>query len=115
MCYYCDEKYSPGHKCKEPRFFQIDDIHHNSSEQAPPFEGPEEEDEDNQPNNELLATPEELVISLHALAEISSPQTLKIKGFIKHRLLVVLIDGGSTHNIIHQRFIEVVHFFVRAV
>jgi hypothetical protein len=24
LCYYCDEKYSPGHKCKEHKFFQID-------------------------------------------------------------------------------------------
>jgi hypothetical protein len=24
LCYYCDEKYSPGHKCREKNFFQID-------------------------------------------------------------------------------------------
>ena len=39
LCYYYDEKYSPGHKCKEPKFFQIDTIDHSSSEEAPPFEG----------------------------------------------------------------------------
>jgi len=47
LCYYCDDKYSLGHKCKEPKFFQIDATDHSSSEEAPPFEGPEEEDEDN--------------------------------------------------------------------
>eukprot|EP00253_Pinus_taeda_P017771 PITA_17771 len=43
------------------------------------------------------------------------PQTLKIRGFIKHRPVVVLIDSGSTHNFIHQKVAEIVHCFVRAV
>jgi len=42
LCYYCDEKYSPRHKCKEPKLFQIDATDHNSSEEAPPLEEPEE-------------------------------------------------------------------------
>ena len=109
--YYYDEKYSPGHKFKEPKFFQIDAIDHSSLEEAPPLEEPEEEEEDNQQDN----VPKEPAISLHALAGISSPETHKIRGFIKLRPLVVLIDSGSTHNFIHQRVAEVVHCFVRAV
>jgi len=97
LCYYCDEKYSSGHKQKEPKFFQIDATDHNSLKEAPPLDELEEEDEDNQSDN----VPEEPVISLHALARISSPQTLKIKGFIKHHPIVVLIDSGNTHNFIH--------------
>ena len=31
----------------EPKFFQINATDHSSSEEAPPFKGPEEEDEDN--------------------------------------------------------------------
>ena len=115
LCCYYDEKYSVGHKCKEPKFFQIDATDHSSSEEAPPFEGLEEEDKDNQPDNEPPATPEEPVISLPALAGISSPQTLKIRGFIKHCTIEVLINSGSTHNFIHQRVTEAVHCFVRAV
>eukprot|EP00253_Pinus_taeda_P006137 PITA_06137 len=115
LCYYCDEKYSLGHKCKEPKFFQIDATDLSSSEEAPPIEEPEEEDEDHQPNNALPTTPDEPVILIHALAGISSAQTLKIRGFIKHRPVVVLIDSGSMHNFIHQRVAEVVHSFVRAV
>eukprot|EP00253_Pinus_taeda_P012815 PITA_12815 len=111
LCYYCHEKYSLGHKCKEPKLFQIDATDHSSSEEAPPLEEPEEEEEDNQQEN----VPEELVISLHALAGISSPQNLKIRGFIKHRLVVVLIDSHSTHNFIHQRVTKAMHCFVQAV
>ena len=107
MCYYCDKKYSPRHKCNEPKLFQIDATNHSSSEEAPPLEEPKEEEEDN--------VPKELVISFHALVAISSPQTLKIKGFIKHFLVVVLIYSGSMHNFIHQRVANVVHCFVRTV
>ena len=111
LCYYCDEKYSPGHKCKEPKFFQIDATDYSSLEEDLPLEEPEAVEEDNQKDNVL----DEPVISLHALAGISSPQTLKIRGFIKHCAVVVLIDSGSTHNFIHQKFAEAVHCFVRAV
>ena len=80
LCYYCDEKYSLGHKCKEPKFFQIDATDPSSSEEAPPLEEPEKEDEDNHKDN-LLEGPD---ISLHALAGISSPQMPKIRGFVKY-------------------------------
>ena len=111
LCYYCDEKYSPGHKCKEPKFFQIDATDYSSSEEEPPLEEPEEIEEDN--HKEIVS--DEPVISLNALAGISSPQTLKIRGFVKHRPVVVLIDSGSTHNFIHQKVANAVHCFVHAV
>eukprot|EP00253_Pinus_taeda_P004829 PITA_04829 len=111
LCYYCDEKYSPRHKCKEPKFFQIDATDYNSTEEDPPLEEHEPLEDDNQQDN----VSDEPVISLHALVGISSPQTLKIRGFIKHRLVVVLIDSGSTHNFIHQKVTETVYCFVRAI
>ncbi|MCY6488462.1 retropepsin-like aspartic protease, partial [Actinobacillus pleuropneumoniae] len=111
LCYYCDEKYSPGHKCKEHKFFQIDATDYSSTEEDPPLEEQEAIEEDNQ--KEIVS--DEPVISLNALAGISSPQTLKIRGFLKHRRVVVLIDSGSTHNFIHQKVAEAVHCFVRAV
>lgn len=109
LCYYYDEKYSPGHKCKEPKFFQIDATDYSSTEEDPPQHGALEED------NPKENVSDEPVISLHALAGISSPQTLKIKGFLKHRPVVVLIDSGSTHHFIHPKIAEAVHCFVRAV
>lgn len=111
LCYYCDEKHSPGHKCKEPKFFQIDATDYSSTEEDPPLEEPEAIEEDNQ--KEIVS--DEPVISLNVLASISSPQTLKIRGFLKHRPVVVLIDSGSTHNFIHQKVPEAVHCFVHAV
>jgi len=45
---------------------------------------------------------------------IYAPQTLKIRGFLKHRPIVVLIDSGNTHNFIHKWVAKAVHCFVRA-
>jgi hypothetical protein len=43
----------------------------------------------------------EPVISLNALTGFSTPQTLKLIGYIKHRKVIILVDSGSTHNFIH--------------
>jgi len=51
-----------------------------------------------------LSDPLELepVISINALTGFSAPQTLNIIGYIKHRKVIILVDSGSTHNIIHR-------------
>ena len=77
LCYYCDEKYSPGHKCKEPKFFQIDATDYSSTEEYPPLEEPEAIEEDNQ--KEMVS--DEPVISLNALPGISSPSNSQNPGF----------------------------------
>ena len=51
-------------------------------------------------------------ISCHALAGISTPQTLKIEGYIKKNKVTTLIDSGSTHNFIHCKLAKVLNFFV---
>ena len=60
------------------------------------------------------ATSEEITptISCHALARISTPKTLKIKGYIKKKKVIVLIDSGITHNFIHYKLAKVLNWFV---
>jgi hypothetical protein len=48
----------------------------------------------------------------NALAVISTPQTLKIEGYIKKKKVIVLIDSGSTHNFIHYKLAKALNFFV---
>jgi hypothetical protein len=50
-------------------------------------------------------------ISCNALARISTPQTLKIEGYIKNKKVIVLIDFGSTHNFIHYKLAKALNFF----
>ncbi len=42
---------------------------------------------------------------VHALAGYSNPQTMKIRGTLKHQLVTVLIDTGSTNNFIDRKVI----------
>ena len=51
-------------------------------------------------------------ISCHALVGISTPQTLKIEGYIKKNKARKLIDFGITHNFIHCKLAKVLNRFV---
>jgi hypothetical protein len=57
----------------------------------------------------------ELVISLNALTSFSTPQTLKLIGYIKNRKVIILVDSGSTHNFIHHHIAQETHFHIHAV
>jgi hypothetical protein len=58
---------------------------------------------------------EEPFISMHALSGISTPQTLKLMGYIKHWKFIVLVDSGSDHNFTRKRVKKETHFFVHLV
>jgi hypothetical protein len=74
----------------------------------------EHEQELSQYENVEAISSEELtpMISCNALVEISTPQTLKIEGYIKNKKLIVLIDSGSTHNFIHYKLAKALNCFV---
>ena len=57
----------------------------------------------------------EPVISLNSLTGFSTPQTLKLIGYIKHRKVIILVDSGSTHNFIHRRIAQETHYYIHAV
>jgi hypothetical protein len=57
----------------------------------------------------------EPVISLNALTGFSTPQTLKLIGYIKHRKVIILVDSGSTHNFIHCHIAQETNCYIRTV
>jgi hypothetical protein len=82
LCYNCDDKYFPGHKCKEQKLFMAisEDIQEYDNDTYPVPESPETS-EINPPSD----TPdEEPIISLNALTDFSAPQILKLIGYLKH-------------------------------
>ncbi|XP_028065295.1 uncharacterized protein LOC114268339 [Camellia sinensis] len=93
LCYYCDEKFNPGHRCQRPQMFMI--------EESPLLEPtiimdlPEE--------TELTEPLPE--ISFHAIAGTAHPQTFRVMGKLQNKAVTVLIDGGSTHNFIDQAIV----------
>jgi hypothetical protein len=64
------------------------------------------------PSNPLKVEP---AISLNALTIFSTPQTLKLIGYIKHKKVIILVDSGSTHNFIHHCIAQETHCYIHAV
>jgi hypothetical protein len=57
----------------------------------------------------------EPVISLNVITGLSTPQTLKLIGYIKHQKVIILVDSGSTHNFIHLRITQETHCYIHVV
>jgi hypothetical protein len=57
----------------------------------------------------------EPLISLHSLPSFSTPQTLKLNGYIKNKKVIILIGSGSTHNFIHRLLSQEVNCYIHTV
>jgi hypothetical protein len=113
LCYNCDEKYFPGHKCKEQKIFMAisEDISEEDVETPLVFESPETPDI-TPPSDPPEVEP---VISLNDLTGFFAPQTLKLIGYIKHRNFIILVDSGSTHNFIHRHIAQETHCYIHVI
>lgn len=87
LCFNCDEKFVPGHKCKVKQAYLIEPIDSSDDEGA------------NDSSHEV----DDAEISVHAMADVKGPRTMRIGSWIKGRRVVVLIDNGSSHNFINLR------------
>jgi hypothetical protein len=110
LCYNCDDKYFPGHKCKEIKIFMAvtedlseEDVVVPTMEELPP---PSDLTPPSDPPDV------ESMISLNSLTGFSSPQTLKLIGYIKNRKVIILVESGSTHNFIHRRISQEVNCYI---
>ncbi|CAA0811545.1 Unknown protein, partial [Striga hermonthica] len=81
LCFKCEEKFMPGHRCKQAFVIEVT----NSDEEETEIEVHEEETE----------------ISMHAMAGIRGPRMMRLPAWVKDRRVVVLVDNGSSHNFIN--------------
>lgn len=81
LCYNCDEKFTPGHRCK--KLFLIEACYDGDNDVVM--------DEDETIIEDSKVVPE---ISLHAI----SRGTMQVKWTIGSLTTIVLVDLGSTHN-----------------
>ena len=91
LCYHCDEKWSHGHRCKPRLHLLIAD------EDPEPSLGPLDLEAHSRP---AIDTP---LISLNAMEGTPAPQTFRLVGSLRRHQVVVLVDGGSTHNFVQSR------------
>ena len=101
LCFHCDDKFFPGHKCKKQLNILL--VHNDESENS------EDVDRDWAPvdseppemNNIFTAS-----VSCNSVHGLSKRSTMKIQGKIQDRVVVILIDPGATHNFICGKLAE---------
>jgi hypothetical protein len=87
LCYNCNDKFVPGHRCK--KLFVIEACM-------------EETNGDLEMEIEPLEDHELPEISLHAISGHSAPDTMKVAGQIYSLSTTMLLDSGSSHNFVSE-------------
>ncbi|KAL1345712.1 hypothetical protein AAHE18_08G137600 [Arachis hypogaea] len=95
LCYYCDDKYSPGHRCKSLLQLLVGEKELQELMQEPHIVVVEPESDSDDAGEGDEQPPK---ISLNALAGEFHLEMLRVRGTHSNRQLMILIDGGSTHN-----------------
>ncbi|GJW38195.1 hypothetical protein Tco_0064040, partial [Tanacetum coccineum] len=96
QCFSCNEKYSPGHVCKNGKLYMI---------LSPEFEDVGEVDasigSESSYRDESTEGQDSLTLSIHALLGSWGLQTLQLSSVIKKQIVSMLVDTGSTHSFIN--------------
>ncbi|TYK15071.1 Ty3/gypsy retrotransposon protein [Cucumis melo var. makuwa] len=105
LCFRCNEKYSHGHRCKIKEKRELMLFILNEEESTEEGEGSEA------PNTEpveinQLGEPEETMIEYRAITSLTTKGTMKLRGIVKGKEVIVLIDSGATHNFIHHELVK---------
>ncbi|CAA0808261.1 Unknown protein, partial [Striga hermonthica] len=91
LCFKCEEKFTPGHQCKQAFVIEV----------ANPDDAEVEVEEESHQEDEIETFSEEPEILMHAMTGIRGPKTMRLPAWVKDRRVVVLVDNGSSHNFIN--------------
>lgn len=102
LCYNCDAKFVPGHHCTTSRFLLllVEEEEANSNDPVPIDEVPEEA-----PDAHYFQ------LSPEAISGSISPKALKFTGLVNGLRVTILVDTGSTHNIMQPRIAHHLQLF----
>jgi len=110
QCFFCDEKYYPGHKCTS-QVYRLEILEEeNSNAQGDENEEAGEEQGEIQGDTEVMPQ-----LSLSALNGISTFCTMRVTGRVKNSPIHILIDSGSTHNFLDISTAKKLHCEVKKI
>ncbi|GKA81036.1 gag-pol polyprotein [Tanacetum coccineum] len=93
QCFYCDQKYAPGHKCSG-QLHSIEVIAEGDLDNY--IDGNDETYEDCV--GDMVGVTDNPQITLNALSGLNSYQTMRVRGRVGKQMVHILVDCGSTHN-----------------
>ncbi|CAA0810229.1 Unknown protein, partial [Striga hermonthica] len=96
LCFKCEEKFTPSHQCKQAFVIEV----------ANPDDEEAVVEEELHQEEEIEALHEEPEISMHAMAGIRGPRTMRLPAWVRDRRVVVLVDNGSYYNFINTELSE---------
>ncbi|KAL0283614.1 UNVERIFIED_CONTAM: Retrovirus-related Pol polyprotein from transposon.6 [Sesamum angustifolium] len=98
LCFNCDEKFGPGHLCKAKQFMLL------LSDNPPDLFNTCLDPKDS-PSSPAAALTDGVLFQLSpvAVSGSTSPHTVCLRSLIRRHVVSVLIDSGSSHNIIQPR------------
>ncbi|GJX19436.1 putative mitochondrial protein [Tanacetum coccineum] len=93
QCFYCDQKFVPGHKCSG-QLHSIEVIAEGDLDNY--IDGDDETYEDCV--GDMVGVTDNPQITLNALSGLNSYQTMRVRGRVGKQMVHILVDCGSTHN-----------------
>ncbi|MCH84285.1 retrotransposon-derived protein PEG10-like, partial [Trifolium medium] len=131
LCFNCDERFHTGHRCKHRQFLLLLGDEDSDTHEDPLYAllAPNVPDPTQTPIPSTLLTPNQepnphppppsppdselFQLSLQAATGQPSPRTLRFTATIHNRRVTVLVDSGSSHNIIQPRITSFLHLPVQ--
>ena len=107
LCFWCDERFTAGHRCGSKQFHRLE-----VWDDTPDKEETDTEDEENAIDEGQLAH-----ISLHAMTNMAVPnfRTMRVTGHVERQSVSIFIDCGSSHNFIHPKVVQKLGLIARRV
>ena len=108
LCYNCEEKWNPSHRCKGRVLFFIANADDPPSSETPIPDSSSHLESTSPANPDNFHStfdpaPLQPQVSLHAMADVPATDTFRLYGMINNTRITILVDSESTHNFVQPR------------
>ncbi|KAL0541544.1 hypothetical protein IC582_021596 [Cucumis melo] len=114
LCFKCNEKYSANHKCKmkkqrELRMFVVN----SNNEELEIVEEAEAESTELRTVEVQKNTTACVELSINSVVRLNDPGTMKVRGSLQEKEVVILIDWGATHNFESEKLLNFIQLPIK--